>query len=265
MKLWLNHCESQHPQCLPNDFSLPKRLIDVGVQGSEIKLIQTSQIKDRKIRYVTLSHCWGERLPLRTTADNELLLMGGIPNNMMPKTFRDAVSIARKLDIQHLWIDALCIRQDDDFEWQQEASKMHAIYAGSVLTIAASDACSSLDGCFAYGIGLDPLNVVQFETGGSAKTTRLVVRVYKGDVRRLTEETALNKRGWVLQEQVLSRRIIYCMLPEIHWQCQCSYQTEFGVEFHNTQQMTTLPPVYSSQDLGSSWFQWSKFVSIRGM
>jgi hypothetical protein len=71
----------------------------------------------------------------------------GILIRELPRTFRDAVSIARRLQIQYVWIDSLCIIQDNKFDWEREASKMADIYANAYLTIAASFSSDSSSGC----------------------------------------------------------------------------------------------------------------------
>ncbi|KAK1707868.1 hypothetical protein BDP67DRAFT_581527 [Colletotrichum lupini] len=48
----------------------------------------------------------------------------GIITATMPQTFQDAVTMTRKLGIRYLWIDALCIVQDDIADWSREASTM---------------------------------------------------------------------------------------------------------------------------------------------
>ncbi len=56
----------------------------------------------------------------------------------LPKTFQDVISIARRLGIQYVWIDSLCIIQTDLLDWELESAKMSDIYANAYLTIAAS-------------------------------------------------------------------------------------------------------------------------------
>ena len=66
----------------------------------------------------------------------------------LPKTFQDVVSIARFLEVKYVWIDSLCIIQDDESDWQREASKMAEVYANSYLIVAASSSPDSSGGCF---------------------------------------------------------------------------------------------------------------------
>jgi hypothetical protein len=54
--------------------------------------------------------------------------------------------VVRKLDIQYVWIDALCFVQDDINDWEMEANQMSAIFQNAYLTIAATAAKSASDG-----------------------------------------------------------------------------------------------------------------------
>ncbi|KXX73242.1 hypothetical protein MMYC01_210028 [Madurella mycetomatis] len=133
------------------EYDLPKRLIDVGPKdGSRPpRLVLTQDLveKDKNaLRYATLSHCWGGMVPLRTIKATEAAFRYEIPLNAVPATFLDAGYICRNLGVSYLWIDAVCIVQDDQAEWEEEAAKMGDIYSGSVLTIAASHAPNSHGG-----------------------------------------------------------------------------------------------------------------------
>lgn len=66
----------------------------------------------------------------------------------LPKTFEDAIYITRKLEIRYLWIDCLCIIQDDAHDWEREASRMGQVYRNSYLTLSASNSADSNAGCF---------------------------------------------------------------------------------------------------------------------
>jgi hypothetical protein len=75
-------------------------------------------------QYAALSHCWGISKSLELKNDNEALMKQSVPWDSLPQTYRDAVSVCRKLGINYLWIDSLCIRQDDKQDWDREALKM---------------------------------------------------------------------------------------------------------------------------------------------
>ncbi|KAK4209652.1 heterokaryon incompatibility protein-domain-containing protein [Rhypophila decipiens] len=229
----LRRCRSQHASnmCRPTPCR-PLRLINVGLDGTTPRLFQ----RHRQLRtYAALSHCWGTRqLPSQTTRSNVHQLSRSIPPDILPKTFANALEIARRLQIPYLWIDALCIVQDDNQEWQDEAARMDAIYLGSQLTIAATESRDSSQGCFPFkeNGGFEdgeiffraniPPDVHSPETG-------FLVRVYKNDIRRRHEESVLSTRGWTLQKQLLSPRFVSCMSPDVHWVCRVQHRIQCRV------------------------------------
>jgi len=70
-----------------------------------------------------------------------------IPVDGLPKTFQDAVNIVRDFGIRYLWIDCLCIIQDDKDDWAAESANMSLIYEQCLFMIAADFAPNSKAGC----------------------------------------------------------------------------------------------------------------------
>lgn len=188
-----------------------------------------------QLEYATLSHCWGSALPLRTTKETLAQFAEEIPQEILPKTFADAIQIARDLEIPHIWIDALCIVQEDEEEWQSEAGHMDGIYRGSQLTISAVQSSDSSGGCFSSkNDGLREGEMLFRTPSNDVGDLGLLVRVYRGDIRkRAIDDTALSRRGWTLQEQLLSPRLVSCMQPEVHWNCRGGHRTECGLHFNS--------------------------------
>ncbi|PTD12320.1 2,4-dichlorophenol 6-monooxygenase [Fusarium culmorum] len=90
------------------------------------------------VRYVCLSHCWGgTRSKYLTTRENISANESRIPLLELPKTFQDAFYITKALGIRYLWIDTFCIIQEDEKDWETQASLMAAIYENTYITIAA--------------------------------------------------------------------------------------------------------------------------------
>ena len=87
--------------------------------------------------YIALSHCWGKAPIVRTTKDTLSRRRQGIDTSLLPPAFQDAILIARRLEVRYLWIDSLCIIQDDELDWQTESAKMSTIYQNALLTISA--------------------------------------------------------------------------------------------------------------------------------
>lgn len=168
IKAWLAVCNSEHLNCTDikqEEVSLPTRLIDMitlpscgdlgGVSGDEAswrKLFQGSRcrlienVPARTGNYVTLSYCWGTALPYTTTSKNLQQHLAGLYFVQLPKTLQDAIMVARYLGFRYIWIDCICIVQDDEQDWAREAARMADIYSKSALCIAASRASNCDEG-----------------------------------------------------------------------------------------------------------------------
>lgn len=228
----MHECRSKdgHNKCQPIPFA-PLRLLTVGLDGKPCRLVERSPTTVQS-EYAALSYCWGSSLKLRTTRKTLAQYYQGIRLNLMPKTFVDAIHICRALQIPHVWIDALCIVQDNNEEWQSEAANMSEIYQGSQLTITAAQSADSSQGCFLSNENIIQSDRLFFRTRPTLDNHSSMVRVYRGDIRAAAMTgSVISTRGWTLQEHLLSLRNVFCMDPDIHWQCQAGYQTQTGILF----------------------------------
>jgi len=134
----LQQCCMEHQSCAksPSDFR-PTRLVSLGGNDAEIRLQETSTTTD-VVKWAALSHCWGGSQPFKLLRDNIEALKRSINAENLPPTFRDAVTVCRQLGIGYLWIDSLCIIQEDKDDWIEEASKMGEVYGQAFLIICAA-------------------------------------------------------------------------------------------------------------------------------
>jgi hypothetical protein len=195
-----------------------------------------------KRRYVTLSHCWGGLVSHRLLDTNFESYSQGIPVEDLPKTFRDAVYFAASLeDVDYIWIDSLCIIQGNKLDWEKESTKMHRVYSNSFLNISATAAPSSHGGLFKNG---------RFELLGEEEVAVHIEglpRAYDRDkaprclhergrffTRRCkivdssfwdnqVDRGQVNTRGWVLQERLMSPRVIHFCHDQVGWECSCRH------------------------------------------
>lgn len=148
---WISECTREHQLCRESfPCQLPRRVIEIGshtdMDNVSLRLLVTSGEKEA---YTALTHCWGSKgLPPRTTKATIASRMSSMDFSSLPQTFRDAIIITRKLNISYIWIDCLCIIQDDSRDWEVESSKMASIYEGASLTISATYSTDSSGGCF---------------------------------------------------------------------------------------------------------------------
>ena len=146
---WIADCMSNHQECsrASNTSWFPSRILDVSGDPGWVR-VQISRQEHRCHKYLTLSHCWGGTRTITTTSQTLPDFVKGIRLSTMPATFRDAISITRRLGYRYLWIDSLCIIQDSDEDWKHESAVMGQIYGHSDCTIAATGSADSNGGCF---------------------------------------------------------------------------------------------------------------------
>lgn len=217
---WLRVCDDTH-QCRPTNSFLPTRVVDVGKDNASSPVRLYSSKQGEAERYAALSHRWEARNELETFClfrSNIEELHSNIDFNKLPKTFQDAIIVTRALDIQFLWIDSLCIIQDDSEDWAAEAKLMEDVFSSAYCTIAASPKAG--DGF------LRPRPPRQFITIPTGSDGRYYICEAIDDFRGDVEESELNKRGWVLQERALSHRSIYFTTKQAYWECGKGIQSE---------------------------------------
>jgi hypothetical protein len=124
--------------------------------------------------------------------------------------------MARLLGFLYIWIDTLCIVQDDDEDWKREASSMAAVYGGSALNLAASGAN---DGTFGL-ISERPVHwrcQAQLHDGHEYRLYEVVPQQFDS---RVLSESPLMQRGWALQERILPIRTLHFTKTEMFWECK---------------------------------------------
>jgi hypothetical protein len=201
---------------------MPTRVIDIGsdTDSMEVRLLETQGTRGR---YVCLSHCWGNHRPLQTTTANVNSHLTCIEWSDIPSMYRDAIRFTRALGVRYLWIDSLCIIQDDSQDWVRESSAMIGVFSNSYLTIAATSVGDSRDGLWCR----DKYEIRKLEGATSSGSTydlsfRPVIRHLGiwNSKNWLRESMPLLDRAWVFQERLLSARVLHLSWPEMMWECK---------------------------------------------
>ncbi|KAI1418324.1 HET-domain-containing protein [Hypoxylon sp. FL1857] len=270
---WLRECRLNHEACRRGSHSgetfddyhgttaLPFRVIDVGPSdGSEQPRLLTTHYRAVG-RYLTLSHCWGRIPPLKTTKKTVEEWHEALLWDQLPKSFQDAIWLTRELGERFLWIDSLCIVQDDPDDLGSQIQRMGAIFETSYCTIAATDAkgsdgSSMIDqGLFVrgpsnikeahlrlrYGLPTNDPSPNESENVQKARSWLIEEKatlsdgVYDVFIQEYHHRVPLNRdvmkkawsmRGWVFQEQELSRRCIYFTQESLLWRCNQYWESE---------------------------------------
>lgn len=101
-----------------------------------LRLVDTENEPPRS-KYIALSYCWGSGAPLKLTTRNLSRLQHRIFWQELPVLFQDFLRVAEELGIRYLWIDSLCIVQDDTHEWARQSRNMDKVYQNASFTVAA--------------------------------------------------------------------------------------------------------------------------------
>ncbi|VUC29299.1 unnamed protein product [Clonostachys rosea] len=238
-----------HQQCrYSRDTVLPTRVLDLGdpKTPSQNLCLQVNETETHG-SYLALSYCWGkpdpkaETQPVRLQKDNIQQLMSDIKLDSLPQSIQDAIVVTRKLGFRYLWVDALCIIQDHGEDKAHEISKMSDIYKNAAITIAASVAEKATQG------------FLQHQSKRATYLPECMLTIPMPNERTGTiyvsahqyePDHPLDKRGWALQEFMLSSRMLIFSDYELLWQCkevplQSVTGTQGGLEY--LQPLESLP------------------------
>ena len=234
-KNWWQHCSLKHTECAHSPDpsleqpDLPTRLIAVGSETKEPYLYETKP--NEKGMYAALSYCWGLSRTFTTTLSTLDARKQGFTLADLPNTCRDAVIAARSLGLSYIWIDSLCIIQDNKDDWEREAVRMCDVYSNSAVTLAGLSSPDSDTGLFMSNPARQTYYLPCVWGDGNAgyvyarkDFSGLAMGFLHTDTRRrgIGHEVGgvLQTRGWTLQELTLSPRILWFSEWELAWSCR---------------------------------------------
>ncbi|KAF2127844.1 HET-domain-containing protein, partial [Dothidotthia symphoricarpi CBS 119687] len=199
---WIASCVATHHDCTIFNKSIPKRLIKLDGDAC-------LRSPETPVRYAALSYCWGSFKQPTTTKANVAIRYNHLNISNLPQTLKDAVVMTRKLGIDYLWIDSICIVQDDEDDWATESAKMGDLYSNAYVVLAATGAIVN--------------------NHGFIEQTRL-------------SQFPLFKRGWTMQERLLATRTVHFLPDEVLYECKTSTRCECGTKNDSTLNQITWPP-----------------------
>ena len=234
---WVYACDHQHKSCAPFsvDQPLPKRILNI-----ENKPV-VWETKGATGRYAALSYCWGKSgKNILLTKDKgtaghsptfDEFTTVGIEMDRLAKTIQDSILVCRALGLKYLWVDALCIVQEergsDDFK--VEAPRMSEYYSNAYITIIAGSAKDCADGflnerpepkvapCLISYSGRVPKQ----STSGHVKLS----------LPTSQDNGPIEERAWTFQERMMSKRYLLYGPDQFHFRCKQRIVFEDG-DFH---------------------------------
>lgn len=241
---WIDQCLADHPLCRIQSTSLPTRVVAVGKEGEDPRILVSENLRGL---WVCLSHCWGSERPVSTTSKNLEERRMRLSWNDLPPLFQNAITITRKLGFQYIWIDSLCILQDLASEWRSESLKMDQYYSNCVVNISASASPDSSVGIFTSANYLRDIYKPVASATYHSKNYDIEGALHLGNSEWIDHrEAPLYKRAWVLQETILSPRVLFFDMDKIRRDC-------------NTLACNEIMPVFPSQEIVLR----EKFLAVR--
>ncbi|KAH7356882.1 heterokaryon incompatibility protein-domain-containing protein [Rhexocercosporidium sp. MPI-PUGE-AT-0058] len=166
-------------------------------------------------RYIALSYTWGSSRAFMTTENNikGLLKHGGISNifSMLPLTIRDSIELVRNLGERYLWVDSLCIIQDNERSWALNSRVMDLVYGNAYFTICAADGHDSSAGLCALFANRPQL---------TAEYSPEIRLMSTQPAERYISQSTWNTRAWTFQERLLSSRTLIFVDGRVFFQCR---------------------------------------------
>ncbi|VUC35246.1 unnamed protein product [Clonostachys rosea] len=240
MRRWLKDCDHNHgPVCnhpRPGNrikTEIPLVFIDV---DQECLVVGTSSDQ-----YFVLSYTWGRVNMHMTLLENveERKRPGALLSVPFPKTIKDAMKLARSLGERLLWIDAICIVQDDDSQKARDIPNMDIVYGRAYATIVALHGDSADAGLPGVSPGTRAcqqietidLSLSDGEEDDAQEKCNRKCRFVRGPspLPLALQASTWNTRGWILQERLLSKRCIYLSADTFYFECNRGTLAEGGV------------------------------------
>jgi hypothetical protein len=230
---WLHMCCDTHDKCTQeqrrgdaNTYRNPSfKLIDVNSRS-------VVKVGDHKsVPYATLSYVCGPAYTVRVLKDSDGwvqdesgTLRHALPQDL-PQTLEDALIVAAGIKLQYLWVDSICIAQDDAAEKRSQIEAMYHIYAEATVCIVAAPGEDSLRGLPGVTKARE-----QSASSGVAIRKHLFIGVPRLPLNEVIQRYKWMGRAWTYQELILSKRCLIFTDTEAFFYCASSTFKESEIE-----------------------------------
>lgn len=186
---------------------------------------------------------------------------GTIPLKDFDPAIRDAIAVTRALNITYIWVDALCIFQDDNgADWREQAPKMNRIYGGSTLTLVITSSDSVMKGFLKER----RQRYIHTPLSRGAQNNPSVKWFLSPEWDKSEDETTgyWSTRGWTMQEGLLPNRLLHFKDSQMVWECCEENAFERGVTERLQDRLDEMMSHSDDISLDSGWI-WKSNMFIR--
>lgn len=240
VKMWLDSCQAQHDsKCCSRELSA-----ESGWSSFKLIDVRTRHVVPARLpcQFVALSYVWGaqevQQLVLTQSTYSRLTRQDGLSDTWkdVPSTIKDAMTLCERLQVPFLWVDALCIQQDNSDDLQQ-VDKMDLIYGGAQFTIVCAAGANSWAGL--PGVQGDSRNIPP----ARETVDNMVLVVAQTPFDLAIKGSKWNTRAWTFQESIISKRRLIFTEHQVFYECNNAIwweDTQLEVPFYTTSYTTWL-------------------------
>lgn len=161
----------------------------------------------------------------------------GIPWEVIPRLFKDAMQYTRRLGLEYIWIDSFCIIQDDPPDWENESVRMFGYYSNIYITLGSTFSIDCTGGFFSErdirASRLHLFDVIFRDTKLPVYASplrdpygTLEIRENDNMLGYYTSPYHLFKRAWAYQERLVSSRLLLFTENRVYFECYYGRQPQ---------------------------------------
>jgi hypothetical protein len=213
---WLNLCRKHHGHKCMSSAWMQETPGVPGLRVIDVENLCVVPAPDG-CQYVCLSYTWGSVSTVTATTANkdDLAKPGALSRRILPPTIMDAIQVTAAAKKRFLWVDALCIVQDDQQMLQAQIPQMGTIYDRAVLTIIAASGDNSDAGLAGVRPGSRHLQQNCISLPSLSLLTAVDDGLYEGIM-----SSRWSTRAWTMQEALFSRRQLAFTPKQVYWVCR---------------------------------------------
>ncbi|KAI8152775.1 hypothetical protein K4K49_009156 [Colletotrichum sp. SAR 10_70] len=172
------------------------------------------------VRFVALSYMWeasegaGHAQLVNANAE-DLGAEGSLSSVSLPRIITDTISLCRDLGERYLWVDRLCIVQDDERSKPDQIDGMDRIYRSAAFAIMAA-----LDDRTGKGLpGYIDERRPRASLWGPPRNRNSRRGIDPNGVQAIVDPSLWNRRGWTFQERLFTKRRLFITEYQVLFEC----------------------------------------------